>query len=617
MIYEARFPLQSFAECTPPAVAQRMANIRSFTESEILFRSPVAVLETDKLDDVLPTLRAVEDWVSRGYWAAGFVSYEAAPAFDPAMETHRPDFLPLASFSIFDSFELEDTRPTLSEPTALAAVPEWRSLLSRDAYIKAVHRILELIANGETYQVNFTFPLVAMWQGDDLGFYRHLMALQPSPQTALLRGKNFSILCASPELFFELAGDRLTTRPMKGTLTRSLWPEADARTRARLEASPKDRAENVMIVDLMRNDLGHVCEIGSVRVEKLFSVEPYPTVWQMTSTVSGRCRQSVSDIFAALFPCGSVTGAPKIRTMHIIHALEPWPRNVYCGAVGWVAPGGRHARFSVPIRTVVADHARGVAYYHVGSGIVADSNPDHEYSECLDKARLLTATPLPPFSLLETLRFENGAYHFLDAHLQRLAASARYFGWNVEAERVRTELLSAWWANNSSPLRVRLVVSSVGEISISATSLPEDRPLWSLRELGACSALEDQRSWHLAIADAPVNSHNVLLYHKTTERGLYEAARSAYPTADDVVLWNEDGYVTETTIANLVVEKRPGEFVTPPLHCGLLPGVLRAELLARGEVQEAPIRLSELQQARRIFLINSVRGWMRAEFSTT
>jgi len=617
MIYEARFPLLSFVECVPPALTEHVANVTDTPAAEIVFRSPIAMLQARSLDDVLPTLRAVEDWTSRGYWAAGFLSYEAAPAFDPAMETHPPDLLPLASFAIFDSFELEENPPDLGGTGALAPPSEWRPLLSRQDYLKAVGRILELIARGETYQVNFTFPLVAEWEADDVEFYHRLVALQPSPQTALLRGNDFGILCASPELFFELAGERLTTRPMKGTTPRGLWPEADAHARASLAASLKDRAENVMIVDLMRNDLGRVCKVGSVHVDTLFSVEQYPTVWQMTSTVRGTCRESLSRIFAALFPCGSVTGTPKIRTMHIIRELEPAARNVYCGAVGWVAPGGRHARFSVPIRTVLADHARRVAYYYIGSGIVADSDPDREYSECLDKARVLTATPLPSFSLLETLRFENGAYCFLDAHLKRLTASAAYFGWDLQTERVRTALESASWvsdsASSASPLRVRLIVSSTGKVSVSATPLPPGQPIWSVRDFGSASALEERPPWRLAVADAPVNSKNVLLYHKTTAREMYESARRAHPAADDVLLWNEEGFVTETTIANLVVEKRPGQFVTPPLACGLLPGILRADLLSRREIEEEPIHLSEVPRARRIFLINSVRGWMRAE----
>jgi para-aminobenzoate synthetase/4-amino-4-deoxychorismate lyase len=390
-------------------------------------------------------------------------------------------------------------------------------------------------------------------------------------------------------LFFRLDGQRVVARPMKGTRPRGRWLDEDEAIRADLVASEKDRAENVMIVDLLRNDLGRIARGGTVRAPRLFDVERYETVWQMTSTVEAETEASLPALFAGLFPCGSVTGAPKIKTMEIIRDLETGPRGVYCGAVGWYGPGRRGA-FNVPIRTVAIDQRAGRATYRVGSGVTWDSAPSAEYDECIDKAAVLRAER-PAFQLLETLLYEGGAYFLKDRHLERLTASARYFGFAVDTGRVEDALSRAAAEFGPGPTRVRLLVGRDGAVTIEAA--PAGAP----------------RVFRLGLADAPIDSRDVFLQHKTTHRAVYERARVGRADCDDVVLFNERGEVTEATIGNVAV-CLGGLWVTPPRACGLLPGTYRDFLVARGELVERVVPVEELRAAVGVALLNSVRKWV-------
>jgi para-aminobenzoate synthetase / 4-amino-4-deoxychorismate lyase len=362
-----------------------------------------------------------------------------------------------------------------------------------------------------------------------------------------------------------------------------------------LAESTKDRAENLMILDMVRNDIGRIAELGSVRVPELFQIERYPTVYQMTSTVEGRTGASLGQIFAGLFPCASITGAPKVRTMQIIRELEPAPRGVYCGAIGYVAPGPR-VRFNVAIRTAVVDKADGSVEYGVGGGIVWDSGPKSEYEECLAKARVLTHRR-PEVELLETLLFEpQTGYVLLEGHLARLAESAEYFGFAYDPSAV-TGALNNFAAGLCAPSRVRLRLDPSGCCTLEAAAAPK---------------ADAQRAWRLRLAPHPVDSGDVFLYHKTTNRLVYERAALDRGDADDVLLWNQRGEVTETLIANVVAEL-DGRLVTPPIECGLLPGVMRAELLAKGIIAEKVIRVPDLSRCAALFVINSVRGRLAAK----
>jgi para-aminobenzoate synthetase/4-amino-4-deoxychorismate lyase len=378
---------------------------------------------------------------------------------------------------------------------------------------------------------------------------------------------------------------------MKGTIKRGRWPAEDDERRDLLRGSPKQQAENVMIVDMVRNDLGRVARTGSVTVAELFEVERYPTVWQMTSSVSARSEATLSQILAAIYPSASVTGAPKKQTMSIISDLEGEPRGVYTGAVGYVAPGG-DARFNVAIRTAVVHHAAATVEFGVGSGIVWDSTAADEYEECLLKAAILTR-PRERFELLETLRWAPpDGYFLLERHLQRLRASADYFGFSFHPERARTALRQAPDGAPSGPLRVRLLLSEDGSVRVErAPHHPRPLPL------------------RVGLASGPIDDTDVFYFHKTTNRRAYESQRLA--GVDETILWNRQNQVTEGVTSNVVV-KLADALLTPPVHCGLLAGTYRAELLARGEIVERPVSVDDLRRADRIWLINSVQGWQDA-----
>ena len=364
---------------------------------------------------------------------------------------------------------------------------------------------------------------------------------------------------------------------------------------ARLAACQKNRAENVMIVDLMRNDLGRVAETGSVRLERLFTVEAYPTLWQMTSEITARLRPGIGllEIFQALFPCGSVTGAPKVRTMQIIHALEGRPRGIYCGALGFVRPGG-DCEFCVPIRTIRLDSDTGLAEYWTGGGVTIGSDPEEEYAECRVKMRFLDGAR-GTFRLLETILLEDGRYALLPGHLARMEASARTLGFAFDPHGARRALEGVLHGRESGRYRVRLLLEADGRFQVQAG------PRGELPQL-----------LRLGLAPMPVTSGRMLLGHKTDWRVPYEQARRERPDCDDVLLFNEKGQITETTLANVAVE-RGGRLVTPPLSDGVLPGVFRAELLGRGEMTEGSIGVDEVLALGTVRLFNSVRCWMLAE----
>jgi para-aminobenzoate synthetase/4-amino-4-deoxychorismate lyase len=377
---------------------------------------------------------------------------------------------------------------------------------------------------------------------------------------------------------------------MKGTAARGLWSAQDQQRAAALRASEKDRAENVMIVDMVRNDLGRVAEMGSVSVPKLFTVEQYPTVWQMTSTVVARTGASLAQLFGATFPPASITGAPKCRTMEIIAELETSPRRVYTGAVGFVAPDGR-TQFNVAIRTVLIDRVRGEAEYGVGGGIVWDSDCDREAEECRTKSRILGFSR-PPFELLESLLWRPGrGYYLLRRHLWRLRESARYFGFPVDLGQAREELDRLAAGLPAGRHKVRLLLSRQGTIRVEAAPV----------------AANPADPVAVALAREPVDPDDVFLYHKTTCRRVYEQAAKAHPGVADVILHNCRGEVTESTVANVVAEI-DGRLCTPPVHCGLLPGTCREELLARGTIVERVITIEELLGSPAVYLVNSVRG---------
>jgi para-aminobenzoate synthetase/4-amino-4-deoxychorismate lyase len=550
------------------------------------FDHPVATVEARTLSQVCPVMESVSERVrTEGLWAVGWVSYEAAPAFDPALTVRSASDFPLVWLGLFRA-------PCALPPGVWTPVEgesiDWQTTVSAVGHRQAIERIRRYIHAGDTYQVNYTRRLRATFKGDPWVLFTRLMAAQKTRLGAFLDTGDWCVCSASPELFFRLDGNRLISRPMKGTSPRGLSALVDREFRTTLGESEKNRAENVMIVDMVRNDLGRVCEPGSVQVTHLFDVEQYPTVWQMTSTVEGRTRCGVSEIFQALFPPASITGAPKPRTMQIITELETEPRSIYTGAVGFIAPDGR-AQFNVAIRTVLIDQTRKIAEYGLGGGIVWDSTPAGEWEEGWVKARVLTEIP-ENFDLLETIRWtpEEGVF-LLDEHLDRLIESAAYFDRPVDRGATQARILEAIPVSASGALRLRLRVDREGQAAV------EIQPLTPLPV-----------PYRVALAKESIRAEDRFLYHKTTRREVYAAALESRPGFSDVLLWNEAREVTESCIANLIYEW-DGRWYTPPVKCGLLPGLWRAALLKAGTVRERVLTLGEFPRIRRMELINSVR----------
>jgi para-aminobenzoate synthetase / 4-amino-4-deoxychorismate lyase len=553
------------------------------------FTQPREWVRARTLAEVEAGLARVEEAVLReGLYAAGFVSYEAAPAFDPALAVSSGGEFPLLWFGLYGGVE-EVALPDPA-PGGNAGERDWQASLRQSEFHQKVARIKRLIRRGDTYQVNLTYRLRKRLVVDPWEAFLGLVAAQDPPYGAFVDTGEWVVCSASPELFFRLEGAHIESRPMKGTAARGRTQAEDLALARALRASEKERAENVMIVDMVRHDLGRVAQTGSVKAARLFEVEKYPTVWQMTSTIEARTEAGLGEIFRALFPPASITGAPKVRTMQIIAELERLPRRLYTGTIGFLAPG-RRAQFNVAIRTLLADRRTGCAEYGVGGGITWDSDPRAEWEECRAKARILAA-PLPAFSLLETMRYTpQEGYFLLERHLERLQDSARYFGFSLDLAALRRELERLAARLGQSRQKVRLLVGREGRFSLEAEVLPE----------------AGSKRPRVAVARAAVNSADRFLFHKTSNRGAYEAARSACPGFDDVLLVNEQGALTESTIANVAVEI-DGQLCTPPAWCGLLPGTFRAHLLQRGEVIERPIALEELLRSPRVLLLNSVRG---------
>lgn len=559
----------------------------------LIFENPLRIISTSSIEDVASILEDASRAAENNRWAVGFVAYEAAAAFDPAYKTREIRDFPLAWFAVYDA------------PKAVKSLPEssreikstnWKASMTAAEYSRAFNDIMTCVQQGETYQVNFTMRLSSDCNEDPFTFFKALVASGQSKYAAFIDIGDQAICSASPELFFRLDGDKISCRPMKGTGHRGNTLRQDFHQADWLHSSEKNRAENVMIVDMMRNDLGRIAETGSVNVSSLFETERYPTVWQMTSPVTAQTRASVPEIFKALFPCSSITGAPKTQTMKIIRRLETSPRKIYTGSIGYIAPG-RHSQFNVAIRTVLIDKKNKSTEYGTGGGLVYDSICEDEYNECLLKARVLTGSA-PDFSLLETLLWEPGkGYFLLNYHLRRMKESAFYFDFPDSSRNALAQLrvVEAELPKTRNPHRIRLLADLTGNIKIERFPFVATNQLVSLKT-----------------ASKAVDSKNIFLYHKTTNREIYETAKVGI-NADDVILFNEKYEITETTIGNLMVEFEDGLF-TPPISCGLLAGTYREWLLDQGKIKEKNITLEELKKAKNVYRINSLRGLQQCKW---
>ncbi|NNF53416.1 MAG: aminodeoxychorismate synthase, component I [Acidimicrobiales bacterium] len=570
------------------------------------FSNPRSSIVADRLDEVRPALERIEAEVNAGRWAVGLVSYDAGPAFDMAIRSHRDATVPLVHFGIFDPSNVAESDPVGG---SFWLGPR-RPLISRNNFEEGVRSVHRFIEAGDTYQVNLTLRLGARFAGDPEGLFAALATAQQGEHEALLDLGDTAVCSASPELFFtHHANGSLVSKPMKGTRPAGTPHEE-------LTGSLKDQAENTMIVDMMRNDFGRIAEIGSVEVPKLHEVEEYPTVIQMTSTVTARSKVGLADLFAATFPPASITGAPKIRTTEIITELETQPRGVYTGSIGVLAPSlpgagiERRSEWNVAIRTVWIDKAAGRATYGVGGGIVWDSDPAEEWNETRVKSRVLLHAD-QKFELIESLRFspdepslaDDHGYWLLDLHLDRLLRSAEFFQFRFDPEYIRAELVDM---HPPSAAKVRLLLNPSGGVSITHA------PLGATGHFGLEPPTAGIRK-PVVIDSVPVMANDPFLAHKTTHRTIYDRAGARNAGAADVILVNSTGCVTESLSANLVIRDDSGRLLTPPSSSGLLPGVFRRHLLVNTALLEEPITTDELRRAAdqaNAWLINSVRGWV-------
>ncbi len=555
------------------------------------FTAARQIIIAEKLEEVLPALREIEHLVEMNHWyAAGFLSYESASAFDSAAPTRAGSGFPYLWFGLYPKPRMI----TLPKPEGPNADLDWHPTTDRETYHTAIAAIRERIGDGRTYQVNYTMRLQCNFTGTPWDFFLQL-AHNQNKHAAYVDMDRYAICSASPELFFQLDGGAITCRPMKGTARRGRTNAEDREQSEWLKQSAKNRAENVMIVDMVRNDLGRIAKLGSVSVPQLFETERYPTLWQMTSTVTANTSSSVTEIISALFPCASITGAPKVSTMSIIAELENTPRRIYTGSIGYISPQ-RKAIFNVAIRTALIDRMQQSAEYGVGGGIVWDSTSPEEYAEALLKARLLNEQSRP-FSLLETMLWtpeEN--FFLLERHLARMLDSAAYFDIQITREKLK-KYIDHISSGFHAPQRVRILLDQTGSLD------SEIRPF---------ALAESAESLKACLAREALDSDNPFLFHKTTRRDVYKAARTGLEEFDDVLLYNENWELTEFTIGNLVVELG-GKLVTPPISCGVLPGTFRAHLLETGQVEERVLRIEQLGECGKIFRVNSIRKWEQVE----
>ena len=572
-----------------PVLSFEFANVTGEV-TPILFRNPLKVLQANTVEGVLQSLHTVQEAVNSGYYAAGFLTYESAAAFDSAYKVKNKTDMPLLWFGIFSKPE---KGMLLSERSY--TLTNWEPNITLDEYNAAFKKIKTYIKNGAVDQTNFTIRLYSQFQGDAIALFEKMKRAQNAKYSAYIHTGEYSILSASPELFFQLNGDEITTKPMKGTVKRGKTSEEDEAFANWLYYSEKNRAENEMIVDLFKDDLSSIAEAGTIKVTQLFDVEKYPTVHQMTSTITAKVRNNIEivDIFKALFPSGSITGSPKARTMEIIDEAETTPRGVYCGAIGYITPN-KEAIFNVPIRTAVINHRNGRAIYGVGGGITMKSTAQDEYEEIIAKSTILEEER-PDFHLLETMLLHNGEYFLLEEHVNRLKRSAQYFDFRGNVEDIRAKLAEFAQQNNLGRLKVRLLVDKNGKMTMEGQAVT--------RIPGPVKA---------SLAKEPVDKENPFLYHKTTNRVIYEYFQRKNPHVFDVLLWNEEKELTEFTFGNVVLEFG-GQFFTPPVDSGLLGGTYREKLLKTGKIKEKKLTIDDLEKCTKLWFINSVREWLEVE----
>ena len=554
------------------------------------FTQPIKELKTRDLAEVADLLAQVESYQEQGYYVVGYVSYEAAPAFEKKLAVHKLPLLGeyLLYFTVHDRVETSPIPLTYEE---VDLPSNWREQTSAEDYEKAISQIHHHLRQGDTYQVNYTVQLKQDLSANPFVIYNRMVVEQEAGYNAYVEHDEMAVISMSPELFFEQNDRELTTRPMKGTTQRGVTDQEDLAQASWLEQDPKNRSENMMIVDLLRNDMNRISEVGSEHVERLCQVEQYSTVWQMTSTIKSQLRPDVDlvEIFRSLFPCGSITGAPKIATMEIIKNLEPQPRGVYCGTIGLLLPNGRRI-FNVAIRTIQLH--KGQAIYGVGGGITWDSTWESEYREVHQKAAVLYRKQVR-FKLITTGRVSQKSLLFEDQHLERLTKASRYFAYPFDLEELRQKIEEECQACDShQDYRLRISLSKSGEMEVSRQILAPLSPSF-------CKA-------KLCLQEADLQTP--FTYFKTTHRPHLSLGEQ------EIIYHNVAGELLETSIGNLVL-KIAGKLYTPLISQGILPGIYRQHLLETGQVEEKVLTLADLNQAEAVYGCNAVRGLYELEMN--
>lgn len=556
-----------------------------------IFTQPIKELKTRDLAEVTDLLAQVESYQEQGYYVVGYVSYEAAPAFEEKLAVHKAPLLAeyLLYFTVHDRVETSPIPLTYEEVNLPS---KWREQTSAENYEKAISQIHHHLRQGDTYQVNYTVQLKQDLSANPFAIYNRMVVEQEAGYNAYVEHDEMAVISMSPELFFEQNDRELTTRPMKGTTQRGLTDQEDLAQASWLEQDPKNRSENMMIVDLLRNDMNRISEVGSEHVERLCQVEQYSTVWQMTSTIKSQLREDVDlfAIFRSLFPCGSITGAPKIATMEIIKDLEPQPRGVYCGTIGLLLPNGGRI-FNVAIRTIQLH--RGKAIYGVGGGITWDSTWESEYREVHQKAAVLYRKQAR-FQLITTGKISQKQLLFEDQHLERLTKASRYFAFPFDPEELRQKIEEECQACDShQDYRLRISLSKSGEMEVSRQILSPLSPSFYKAKL--------------FLQEADLNQS--FTYFKTTHRPHLSLGEQ------EKIYHNKSGELLETSIGNLVL-KINGKLYTPPIRLGILSGIYRQHLLEIGQVDEKVLTLADLNQAEAVYGCNAVRGLYELEVNS-
>lgn len=561
------------------------------TGKSYLFQNPVKTITAFNEKDFFSALKEM-DKLSASYYLAGYINYEAGHFFND--KSHRPKNLktasvPLLYFGVYEQAHLCRVKNTQTFFTPRITL---KNAINKKHYISKINKIKTEIAKGNTYQVNFTFNRKIEACCNPAYLYLYLREKQKTRYSAFIKNKYTNILSFSPELFFKQKKSHIETQPMKGTAARGKTKKQDELNLKNLAASEKNKAENLMIVDLIRNDLSHIAQKNSVKVPKLFKTETHKTLHQMTSLIEAKLAEktSYSDIFEALFPCGSITGAPKIKTMELISSLEPHTRDVYCGTIGYIAPDNESV-FNIPIRTLQKKPNSRLWNYKAGSGIVWDSDPESEYRECLLKTSFITQNGIPKFRLLETMELKNNKIAYEKEHLKRLKESAAFFNFTFEERKIKSLLTDIKQKNKH--LMLRLLLGEKGNAECKTIALSSD----------------DKPDKYVKIVTHRLDAKNIFLQHKTTYKPWYKKSLEKIKKKQiwDEIYLNSDGYVCEGSRSNVFIEKND-RLYTPPLSCGLLPGILRADLLKQGKCTEKKITLADLKNADTIYCGNSVRG---------